>query len=100
MITWLADAASCPSEGLTLCVLRGADGAVAVQSHGVMVEGGDVGLAPRQAGRHLAGPIVRTHSVVTVDVGRIQYRFLQGSHTQVATLLSINCFTRHYFPMH
>lgn len=76
-------AVSCPSEGLTLRVLCGADGTVAVQGHGVVVERGDVGLAARQAGGHVAGTTVRTHAVMSVDVGGIWHRFLWGSDTHV-----------------
>lgn len=71
----------CASESLTLCVLRGADGTVAVQSHGVVVERGDVGLATRQPGRHVAGAAVSAHTVVSLDVGGIRHWFLQGPHT-------------------
>ena len=69
-----------PSEGLTLGVLRGADGTVALQSHRVVVQRGDVGPAARQAGRHVAGPAVRADAVVALDVRRVGHRFLQGSH--------------------
>lgn len=84
---------SCPSEGLTLRVLCGADGTVAVQSHGIVVERGDAGLAARQTGGHVAGTAVRTHTVVAVDVGGVRHRFLQGSHTHThtgATQVTIN----------
>ena len=55
---------------------------MAVQSHGVVVERGDVGLAARQAGRHVAGTTVGAHAVVAVDVGGVRDGFLQGSDTQ------------------
>lgn len=73
------------SEGLTLGVLRGADGAVALQGHRVVVEGGDVGLAARQAHRHVTHLAVRAHAVVPVDVGRVRHGFLQGPHTHTHT---------------
>lgn len=72
---------SLQSEGLTLRVLRGADGAVAVQSHGVVVKWGDVRLAARQPGGHVAGATVCADTVVTVDVGGVWYRSLRGAHT-------------------
>lgn len=81
LLLLFAESVSCPLEGLTLCVLCGADGTVAVQSHGVVVERGDVGLAARQAGGHVAGTTVRTHAVVSLDVGGIWHRFLQYTHT-------------------
>lgn len=67
---------SSPSEGLALGVLRGADGAVAVQRHGVMVQGGDIGLAAWQAGRHVSDAAVGAHAVVPVDVGGLGDRLL------------------------
>lgn len=73
-------AASRPSEGLTLGVLCGADGTVAVQSHGIVVERGDVGLAARQADGHVTGTAVRTHTVVAVDVRGIRHRFLHTNN--------------------
>lgn len=54
---------------------------MALQSQGIVVERGDVGLAARQAGSHVAGLTVCTHTVVAVDIRGIQHRFLQGSHT-------------------
>lgn len=80
-------AASWPSEGLTLGVLRGAGGTVALQGHGVVVKGGNAWLAARQAGGHVAGVAVRAHTVVAVDVGGIRHRFLQGSHTHTGGAL-------------
>lgn len=84
------------SEGLALCVLCGAGGTVALQSQGIVVERGDVGLAARQAGGHVAGLTVCTHTVVAVDVGGIQHRFLQGSHTHThrwnTGYSSLHCF--------
>lgn len=50
---------------------------MALQSHGVVVERGDVGQAARQAGGHVAGPTICAHTVVAVDVGGIRYRSLQ-----------------------
>lgn len=44
-----------------------------------MVKRGDVGLAARQPGSHVAGTTVRTHTVVSVDVGGVWNWFLQGS---------------------
>lgn len=70
-----------PSEGLTLGVLRGADGAVALQGHRVVVEGGDVGLAARQAHGHVTHLAVGAHAVVAVDVGRVRHGFLKGTDT-------------------
>lgn len=58
---------------------------MALQRHGVVVERGDVGLAARQAGGHVAGLAVCAHTVVAVDVWGIQHRFLQGSHTHTHT---------------
>lgn len=58
---------------------------MAVQSHGIVVERGDVGLAARQAGGHVTGATVRAHTVVPVDVGGIWHRFLQGSHPHTYT---------------
>lgn len=75
----------CLSEGLTLCVLCGAHIAVALQSHGIVVERGDVRLAAGQPGGHVATAVVRAHTVVTVDVGGFWYRLLQGSHTHIHT---------------
>lgn len=88
-----------PSEGLTLGVLRGADGTVALQSHRVVVQGRHVGLAAWQPGRHVAGPTVRTDAVVALDVGRVGHRFLQGSHrwTQVTELPLIHVSMRSVF---
>lgn len=54
---------------------------MALQSHGIVVERGDVRLAAGQPGGHVATAVVRAHTVVTVDVGGFWYRFLQGSHT-------------------
>lgn len=71
----------CPSEGLTLGVQRGAGDTVAVQSHGIVEERGNVGLAARQPGGHVTGTTVRTHTVVSVDEGRIWNRFLSESNT-------------------
>ena len=73
------------SEGLTLGVLRGADGAVALQRHRVVVEGGDVGLAARQAHRHVTHLAVRAHAVVPVDEGRVRHGFLKGTRTHTHT---------------
>lgn len=80
------EAASGPSERLALRVLRGAGGTVALQSQRVVVERGDVGLAARQPGGHVAGLTVCTHAVVAVDVGGVRHRFLQGSHTHTCVL--------------
>lgn len=54
---------------------------MAVQSHGIVVERGDVGLAARQAGSHVADTTVGTHAMVSMDVRGIRHRLLQGSHT-------------------
>lgn len=69
------------SEGLTLSVLCGADCTVAVQRDRVVVKRGDVRLAARQPGSHIAGTTVCTHAVVSVDVGWVWNWFLHG-HTQ------------------
>lgn len=47
-----------------------------------MVKRGDVRLAARQPGGHEAGTTVRTHTVMSLDVGGVWNWFLQGSHTQ------------------
>lgn len=47
-----------------------------------MVERGDIRLAARQPGGHVAAVAVRAHAVVCVDVGGVWDWFLQGSHTQ------------------
>lgn len=73
------------SEGLALRVLSGADGAVALHGHRVVVEGGDVGLAARQAHRHLTHLAVRAHAVVPVDVGRVRHGSLKDAHTHTHT---------------
>ena len=72
-------AGSCPSEGFTLGVLRGADSTVALQSHGIVVERRDVGQAAGQPHRHVAGLTVGAHTVVAVNVGGVRHRFLQKS---------------------
>lgn len=77
---------SCRSEGLTLGVLGGADAAVALQGHGVVVQRRHAGLAARQAHSHVAGPAVCTHTVVAVDVGGVGHRFLENSHTHISVV--------------
>lgn len=67
------------SESLTLCVLHGAEGAVALQSHWVVVERGDVGQAARQPGRHVSDAAVGADAVVSVDVRGLDYRSLQSA---------------------
>lgn len=54
---------------------------MALQSHGIVVERGDVGLAARQTRRHVADLTVRAHTVVAVDVGGVWHGFLQQTHT-------------------
>lgn len=75
------------SEGLTLGVLRGADSAVTLHGHRVVVEGRHVGLAARQAHRHVTHLAVRAHAVLPVDVRRVRHGFLDGTHIHTHTPL-------------
>lgn len=54
---------------------------MAPQGHGVVVQGGDVGLAARQAHRHVTHLAVGAHAMVAVDVGRVWHGFLKGTDT-------------------
>lgn len=77
--------ASIPSEGLTLCVLRGAVGAVALHGHRVVVERRHARQAARQTGRHVTTLVVRANAVVAVNVGGVRHGFLQVSQTHTST---------------
>lgn len=73
---------------------------MALQSHCVVIERGDVGLAARQSGGHVTGLAVCANTVVAVDIGRIRHRFLQVTHvhtnrTQVIFLMSFLSLQRH-----
>lgn len=76
---------SSPSEGFALRVLGGAGGAVALHSHGVVVERRHAWQAAWQAGHHVTTLAVRANAVVAVDVGGVRHGFLRVSQTHTST---------------
>lgn len=85
------NSASSPSEGFTLRILGGAGSAVALHSHGVVVERWHAWQAARQAGHHVTTLAVRANTVVAVDVGGLRHGFLQVLQTHTRTCSWSTC---------